>query len=361
MKKIEVKLKKNSYPIIIKRGLKNNILDYLKDDLGNFGIVITSPTVYKIYRPLIESNFKKEKFKIIVTADGEKTKSKAWAFKIINQILKLNQKNKKLFIVCLGGGTIGDLGGFVSSIYKRGIPYVQIPTTLLGQVDSSIGGKTAINLPQAKNIVGTFYQPKAVLIDPTFLNTLAKKELKEGLAEAIKYGLIKDKKLFYFLKNNHKKIITLEPSSIDKVIHACAKIKAIVVAEDEQEKKGIRTILNFGHTFAHGLEAASRYQKISHGKAVGLGILYASYLSEHLKKTSPAVTQEIEKTLKSFDLPVKNKFNSQEVLGAITHDKKFVSGKIRMVLIEEVGRVIVSTEINQDDLKKTLKKIKSID
>jgi 3-dehydroquinate synthase len=358
MIKIEVKLNNNPYPIIIKRGLKNNLSRYLKKlQLGNLGFVLTSPKVYKLYTKTIKKNFSGKRFKIIVSADGEKAKSKHWLSKIIKTILELDKQNKKPFIVCLGGGTIGDSGGFAASIYKRGIPCLQIPTTLIGQIDSSIGGKTAIDLPQAKNILGSFYQPKAVLIDPDFLTTLSKKDLREGLAEAIKYGIIKDKSLFSLIKNNSKKILNLEQGLINKIIYRCAKIKAEIVEEDEKEKKGIRTILNFGHTFAHGLEAASQYKKISHGKAVAIGMLYAAYLSYNLNRCSMQEVEKIKKVLESYGLPTKINFNPQKVLNSIKYDKKFTTGKIRMVLIKRIAKTEISTKITAQDLKKAFKKI----
>jgi len=358
MKKINLKLKKNPYAILIEPGLKTKFLSCLeKYSLGNFGFVITSRKVYKLYQKLIQKNFKSKDFKVIVAPNGEKAKSKYWLFAIIKEILKFDRADKEPFIVCLGGGTIGDLGGFAASIYKRGIPYTQIPTTLIGQIDSSIGGKTAIDLSEAKNILGSFYQPKAVLIDPTFLKTLSKKDFREGLAEAIKYGVIKDEELFYLIKNNPKKIIGLDPSLINKIIYKSAQIKANIVREDEKEKKGIRTILNFGHTFAHGIEAASKYQKISHGKAVGIGMLYAAHLSYQLNYCRKKEVEQIKAVLKLYNLPVKAEFDSQKVLAAIDYDKKFISGKIRMVLLRKIGKVMVSTKITAKNLKKAFKKI----
>ncbi|MCF7872944.1 MAG: 3-dehydroquinate synthase [Candidatus Omnitrophica bacterium] len=358
MTKIQVKLKNNPYPIIINENLKKNLSSLIeKYNLGNFGFVITSPKVYKLYKKIIKDNFSSKKFKIIVTANGEKAKSKYWLFTIIKKIIKTDKTTKNPFIICLGGGTIGDLGGFVASIYKRGIPYIQVPTTLVGQIDSSIGGKTAIDLPEAKNILGSFYQPKAVLIDPSFLKTLSKKDFKEGLAEAIKYGLIKDRELFFLIKNNPKKIINLDALLINKIIYKSAKIKARIVEEDEKEKKGIRTILNFGHTFAHGLESASKYKRISHGKAVAIGMFYAAHLSKQLGKCSNKIIEEIQAILKLYNLPIKIQFNPQELLKAISYDKKFTTGKIRMVLIQKIAKVEVSDKITTQNLKKSFKKI----
>ncbi|MCF7894919.1 MAG: 3-dehydroquinate synthase [Candidatus Omnitrophica bacterium] len=358
MNKIQVKLKNNPYSIIIEKNLKEKLSFLIeKYNLGNLGFVVTSPKVYKLYKKTIKDNFPSKKFKVIITADGEKAKSKYWLFTIIKEIIKADKASKKPFIICLGGGTIGDLGGFAASIYKRGIPYIQAPTTLIGQIDSSIGGKTAIDLPEAKNILGSFYQPKAVLIDPGFLKTLSKKDFKEGLAEAIKYGLIKDQNLFSLIKNNPGKIINLDISLINKIIYKSAKIKAKIVEKDEREKKGIRTILNFGHTFAHGLESVSKYKKVSHGKAVAIGMLYAAYLSQQLGKCSKKVVEEVKTILKLYNLPTRIQFDPKELLKAISYDKKFTTGKIRMVLIQKIAKVEVSDKITTRNLQKSFEKI----
>jgi len=274
--------------------------------------------------------------------------------KVVEEIVKADGWGKRLFLICLGGGTVGDLGGFAASIYKRGIPYVQIPTTLLSQIDSSIGGKTAIDLNEAKNILGTFYQPRAVFIDPAFLTTLPASEIKQGLAEAIKYGAIKDKRLFYFLKNNHKEIKELKPSYVLRLILACAAIKAKIVEEDEKELKGLRTILNFGHTLAHALESTLAYKKITHGQAVSLGMLYATTLSYLMKKCSRHDLQEISQIIKIFSLLAKISFNPLTLYKSLSYDKKFISGKIRMVLLKKIGQVEVVDGIPLPKIKKTL-------
>lgn len=355
---IRVNLKTNPYDIHIGRDLIKEVPSRVKKlNIGNFGIVITSPKIYSLHKKTINSAFKSGEYKIVKVADGEKAKSKEWLFKVINEMVKADTLKRKIFVVCLGGGTIGDLGGFAASIYKRGAPYVQVPTTLLAQIDSSIGGKTAIDLPQAKNILGSFFQPKAVFIDPNFLSTLPAKEIKEGLAEVIKYGVIKDEIFFNFLKKNYKEILRLEPSRVLKVISACAKIKAKIVGEDEKEKKGIRTILNFGHTFAHALESCSQYKNISHGKAVSLGMLYAAKLSVLLKKCGKKEAEKLLSALKLFSLPTKIKFNPSMLYNSLIYDKKFISGKIRMVLLKKIGKVEVVEGITPKNIKKILTRL----
>lgn len=356
MEIINIKLKKNPYKLHIGYNSFKKLPLLLKDlKLGNFGLVITSPKILTAHKKKIKSVLRGKNYKIITVADGEKAKSKKSLSKVIEEIIKVDTLNRKVFIICLGGGTVGDLGGFSASIYKRGIPYIQVPTTLLAQIDSSIGGKTAIDLKEAKNILGSFYQPKAVIIDPDFLSTLPNKEIKQGLAEAIKYGIIKNKDFFYFLANNSQKILNLDPIAILKVISVCAKIKATIVAADEKEDKGLRTILNFGHTLAHALESSSQYKKLSHGNAVSLGMLYAAQLSQTLGKCPQDDLEQVTNILKLFSLPTKIKFIFINLYKPLTYDKKFISGKIRMVLLNKIGQVEVVEGISPQKIKKTLK------
>jgi len=356
METIKVKLKDNPYNIYLEYNLTKRVPFFIeKLNLGNYGIILASQKVYSLYKKLLRGVFKKNYY-FLPVIDGERAKSKKWLFKVINEIIKIDKWCRKIFLVCVGGGSITDLGGFVASIYKRGIPYVHIPTTLLCQIDASIGGKTAINLKEAKNILGTFHQPKAVFIDPIFLKTIAKKEIREGIAEAIKYGIIKDKSFFYFLKRYHREIISLETSYILKLIFTCAKIKTNIVEEDEKEKKGVRTLLNFGHTFAHALESTYRYRKVSHGEAVAIGMVFAAYLSYFMGKCSFNKVEEIKEIMHLFSLPIRFSFDYLTLYKSINYDKKFISGKIRMVLLKEIGKVEVAEDIPPMVLRECLKK-----
>ncbi|MBU2474109.1 MAG: 3-dehydroquinate synthase [Candidatus Omnitrophica bacterium] len=355
-KTIPVRLKENSHYIHIGKGLFKTIASHIaKLNPGNFGIVITSPNIYAPYHKLILKNFKPGKYKIIQVVDGEAAKSKKWLFEVVEELIRANSWKRRPFIVCLGGGTIGDLGGFVAGIYKRGIPYIQIPTTFLAQIDSSIGGKTAIDSPRVKNILGVIYQPKAVFIDPDFLKTLPLSHFKEGLAEAVKYGVIKDPQLFNFLKTHHKKILQGDPSCILRVITACVAIKAKIVEQDEKETKSLRTILNFGHTFAHALEGSLKYRKISHGQAVALGMVYAANLSFNLGFCSQQPVSQIKEILELFGLPTTIRFNQLKAYQSLVYDKKFLTGRLRMVILEKIGKVRVSEAISPSEIKKTFK------
>jgi len=356
MKVVKVNLLKNSYSIYIKQNLFDGIASNIKKhNPGNFAVIITSRRVFALYKKNIEKSFANFACNIIVLPDGERAKAKASLFRVLQGVIKADTLNRKIFIVCLGGGTVGDVGGFAASIYKRGIPYFQVPTTLLSQIDASIGGKTAIDLKQAKNILGAFYQPRAVFIDPNFLNTLEEKQIIEGVAEAIKYAVIKNGAFFNFLSANSREIISLKTTSVLKVIDTCVDIKAKIVEADEKEKMGIRTMLNFGHTFAHALEAASKYKKVSHGQAVSLGMLYAAYLSNKLGLCNMNELCQIRDLLKKFGLPVKCKYDPKAIYKAMSYDKKNISGKFRLVLLREIGRVKVVDGISENLIAKTIK------
>jgi len=361
MKRISVDLKK-PYTIYIGKGAALSLKKHVKDlDLGNYGLVITNKTIYSLYKKRISKIFapdKKINFKFCVLPDTEKTKSFGSVLKTIDKVARESYK-KRVFFICLGGGVIGDLGAFIASIYKRGRPVVQIPTTLLSQIDSAIGGKTAIDLKVAKNLVGSFWQPSLVLSDLDFLKTLKASQIREGLAEAIKYGLIKDKKLFAFIEKEYQALLAKNRPKLLWLIYRCAAIKEKIVEKDEREEKGLRTILNFGHTIGHAIEASSNY-RVSHGKAVGLGMIAALHISQKeglgvSQKTIDRATALIEKV----GLPTKTKLKRSKVLKAMKKDKKFIREKTRMVLLKNIGSVVVKESIGLDNIKQGIKAIEA--
>ncbi len=356
MKIIKINLPKNSYNIYIKQRLFANITKHIGSIApGNFALIITSRLVLKLYEKDIATAFAGFPHSVFALPDGEGAKTKESLFKLLQKIINEDKLGRKVFIVCLGGGTIGDVGGFAAAIYKRGIPYIQVPTTLLSAIDASIGGKTAIDLKEAKNILGAFYHPRAVFIDPVFLGTLDSKQITEGIAEAVKYAVIRNQGFFDFLSANFREIISLEPASIAKVINTCAGIKARIVSADDTEKKGIRTVLNFGHTFAHALETASKYKKVSHGEAVAAGMLYAAYLSNRLGLCNMGELCRLRDLLKKFGLPVKHKYDFKAVYKTMHYDKKNISGKFRMALLVKIGRVKIVDGISERLVDKTIK------
>ncbi len=359
MKVINLKLKEDSYNIYLGNNTVEKIPSYLRrSNIGNFCVIITNRKIFHLHKNKIKKIIQSIPHRVIEVPDGERCKSKKWVFKIIDELVKVDGIKKRIFITCVGGGTIGDLGGFVASIYKRGIPYIQVPTTLLGCVDASIGGKTAINLKEAKNIVGTFYQPKSVFVDLNFLHTLPFRELKQGFAEVIKYAVIEDKELFNFLEANYQRVRKLDRRFIAPVIEKCIRIKAKIVEGDEKEKRGVRTILNFGHTLGHALEASLGYQrKLTHGEAIALGMICASFISSSLGLCSREERERIKRLIELYSLPTEFSFLPEKVLKSLSLDKKFVGG-IRMVLLERIGKTKVCKDVSLDLIKKSLRIIR---
>ncbi|MCK4249385.1 MAG: 3-dehydroquinate synthase, partial [Candidatus Omnitrophica bacterium] len=257
-------------------------------------------------------------------------------------------------ILSLSGGVIGDLSGFVAATYMRGIAYVQVPTTLLAQVDSSVGGKTGVNLLRGKNLVGAFYQPRLVYIDTDVLKTLSDDELKAGLAEVVKYGVIRDKKLFEYLEENIDKILKKDPAMLEHIIACSCRIKAEVVSEDEKES-GLRAILNYGHTIGHAIEATSGYGMYKHGQAVAIGMVYAGRIALKLEMISQEALQRQTDLLKKIGLPVElPDMDLTKITEAILLDKKIEADKIRFILPQRIGKVIIHPDISLDLTKEVL-------
>lgn len=360
MKTITVKLKKYSYKIIIGRDIMPSLGRYIcKLKIGDSAYIITNTAIKRRYASILSRALKGKgfncRFKLI--PDSEKSKSFTVANEVIQDIAHYDKK-RSFFIIAFGGGVIGDLAGFVSSIYKRGIPYVQLPTTLLAQVDSSIGGKTALDLNQGKNLVGAFYQPRLVFIDVTLLKTLPLRQLRAGLAEVIKYGLIKDSRLFTYLEQRHKDILRVNPAALEYIVSVCAQIKARIVQTDEREEKGIRTILNFGHTIGHAIEQAAGYTRYNHGEAVALGMLAETFISKRLKLIDNQTASRITHIIKAIGLPVKIKgISPKDVLTAHYHDKKFKGPQNRFVLIEGIGKAKIVKNIPLKIIQEGLKEI----
>lgn len=361
MKTVTVNLGRRKYLILIGANIISALPVYLKKlKLGNDAFIITNPLVRKvaglqIIKTLAAAGFR---VKIETIPDTEKSKSEPVAFKLINKIAAF-AKSKQPFIIALGGGVVGDLAGFVASIYKRGIPYIQAPTTLLAQIDSSIGGKVGIDLGSVKNLVGAFYQPRLVLCDIGFLKTLPRKQIISGLAEAIKYALIKDKNLFAYIENNYQRIIKCDTKSLEHIINRCVRIKAQIVAQDEKETKGIRTVLNFGHTIGHAIEAAGEFKTYSHGEAIAMGMLAAAEISRSMRiLVSNETPRRIKNLLLKLGLPVKAKgVKLEKILHAQSFDKKFIHGKNRLVLLKQIGHTVIKEGIPREIIRAAIKEI----
>jgi len=324
-------------------GLQKVVRQYA---LGNYAVIVTNPKINALYHRWIRDTFSSVPHAIMQVPDAEQAKSFTWLQKIIETIARQDAPvQRKVFLVCFGGGVVGDVAGCAASLYRRGIPYIQVPTTLLAQIDSSVGGKVAVNIPQGKNLVGSFYHPACVLTDSLFLKTLQNAQLQEGLSEALKYGLISDRALFSLLcsRPRQAQIFRRDPAILREIIIRCLRIKSSLVSKDEQEKKGLRTFLNFGHTIAHALEGCFSYQTLSHGKAVSLGMVAAAYISSRKGLCSSALVEKIEKTAAALGLPVRYLLGKKRaaIMRHLFYDKKFTTGTIRMVLIKNVGDVAV--------------------
>lgn len=358
MHKLRVRIGERSYDIVIGPGLiKKTGALLIKVKPGKDAVVVTNRAIFKMYAKALIPALKKAGFsvKFELVPDSEKAKSSKIATSLIDRIAAYD-KYKRIFLIALGGGVVGDLTGFVSSIYKRGVPYIQIPTTLLAQVDSSIGGKTAIDLSVAKNMAGAFYQPKIVISDISLLRSLSARQLKSGLAEIIKYGVIRDRKLFEFIENNYAKILKRDLRSLGRVIASSSGIKARVVEKDEFDKKGIRAILNYGHTVGHAIETASAYSgKYDHGEAVAIGMVASARIAEKLGMLSSRDAFRIETLIEKCGLPTKVKgLKLHAIYNALLHDKKFVNGKARMVLPVAIGKVKVVDNVPERVIKEVL-------
>ncbi len=346
--------RKDPYKIIIGANTvtKKNLLPLLKDH-KKLLLISDSGVPKSIIKNITAICKLKSKVLSFTIEKGEKSKSISNFNEIINFLAEKNFDRGDA-IIAVGGGVVGDISGYVASSYMRGIQYIQIPTTLLAQVDSSVGGKTAINISAGKNLVGAFYNPKGVIIDITSLKTLTKRELMAGLAEVIKYGLIKNKVLFDLLQQNTQKIMNLNNGVIEKMIYESISTKASIVTKDEKEK-GIRAILNFGHTVGHAIEAQSKYRKILHGEAVAKGMLVASKISLSENMITDTEFNKIRDLLRSykFDLSLEH-YKYSDLKPFIFRDKKIQKGKLNLILLTGISHAVISNKFDPNNLKKSI-------
>lgn len=342
-------------------------IHFLKDDFANSArliknqltedrlFIVSDSCVARLYRKKLDAIWKTHFKPVWLTfSAGEKYKTLATCEKLLIQLSK-SGANRKSLILALGGGVAGDVAGFVASIYMRGIHFVQMPSTLLAQVDSAVGGKTGVDLGTGKNLAGSFYQPQAVYVHTAFLKTLPEREFRCGLAEVIKYGMIADATLFLWLKNNVGRINRRDPDALKHIIKTSLKIKARVVAGDEREE-GQRAILNFGHTLGHAVETLSGYSTYSHGEAVAMGMIFATELSTRLGIGKPGMTSELTDLLKQFKLPVKlPPLGAKKYLDVIRRDKKAENLMVNFVLAQKIGKVKIQS-LPFEELKQCLPK-----
>ena len=353
MQTIQVDLGPSSYPITIGAGLLTN-RDLLDMQIpGRDLLIVTNTTVAKLYLAKLTGSFAQRRIAECILPDGEQHKTlqtAGWVF----DALVANKMNRDATVLALGGGVVGDIAGFAAASYQRGIGYVQMPTTLLAQVDSSVGGKTGVNHPGGKNLIGAFYQPQAVIADTDALATLPDRELKSGLAEVIKHGCVWDPLLFNWLERMTPKLLARDAEALTYAIGRSCEIKATVVARDEREHS-LRAILNFGHTFGHAIEAATGYVKYLHGEAVGLGMIIAADLSHRMGLIDAAVKERLRDILARTGLPTEApRIGAARAYELMQMDKKVMAGAIRLVLLEKLGRAIVTDRYPKAALDATL-------
>ena len=357
MKKINIPIDQNSYDVLLGHDIFNQLLDIIsKLKLNKNIMLIVDKNLYNIRKEEIDLLRKTYDGKLAVLAihATEKLKSFNTLQKIFTQLL-MNEYGRDTLLVALGGGIIGDVVGFASSIFSRGVQYIQVPTTLLAAVDSSVGGKTGINFENTKNIIGTFNQPKFVLIDSTLLTTLPKKEMISGLGEVIKYAYLANKDFYQYVLSNIDNIISKKQDVLEKIIEESVRFKGDVVANDEKET-GARKILNLGHTFAHALEVEQNY-KIKHGHAVIVGIACALYLSQRLNLLDDKKLESLLTLLVQIkDLIKISNVDLKKCYSIMKRDKKNRDGKIKFVLLKDIGNLIIDVEAKESDINYALKK-----
>ena len=352
MKKIIVNLKENSYPIFIGKNIVSNKKLYLAIKEKKIALITNKKIKALHFNSLKKNILKKEN---IILPDGEKYKNQKSITKIHDYLLK-NNFSRDSALIAFGGGVIGDITGFAASTYQRGIEFIQIPTTLLAMVDSSVGGKTGINHALGKNMIGSFHQPSAVIADTEILKTLPKRQFRAGMAEVIKYGIIKDKIFLKWILKEHENIKNLNNESIIKIIEKSCQIKANIVAQDEKEKN-VRALLNLGHTFGHAIENNLGYGKWLHGEAIACGFLIAADISVQRKTMKNAEYEEIKKILKIFKLPIKlpKNINLEKLYKTMLLDKKVKNNKIVFILPKNIGSAYTTNEIRKSMVMKALK------
>jgi 3-dehydroquinate synthase len=360
MHKIPVKLPQNPYEIAIARGILPQIgkeMSQLK--LGKKVLLVSNPEIYGYYGETVIKSLESAGFEVFyhLIPAGEQYKTIESITTLYDIALK-HRLERNSTLVALGGGVIGDMTGFGAATWLRGINFVQIPTSLLAMVDASIGGKTGVNHPQGKNLIGSFYQPKLVLIDPLVLKTLPEREFSAGMAEVIKYGIIWDENLFLALEKAQdlKSFETIDPELLQTIIKRSCQAKAEVVSKDEKESN-LRAILNYGHTIGHGIESLTNYDLIVHGEGVAMGMIAAGNIALNLKMWTKEENQRQENLIKKAGLPTKipHHLNPEDIINLLSNDKKVKDGKVRFILPTKIGKVEITDQVSRETLADVLK------
>ena len=357
---VHVALSDRAYDIFIGATIADRLDDALRgclrgsEDRISHAVLITDANVASLHAQPLQTAMAAHinKVDLITVEAGEQTKSLRQFEQLCEQVLALGADRHSLVVAC-GGGVVGDLAGFVAASFARGIRFLQVPTTLLAQVDSSVGGKTGVNLPGAKNMVGAFWQPSAVLIGVAELNTLPDRDYRAGLAEVVKYGVILDEEFFEYLEDNVDDINRRDPQVLEHIVTRCCRLKADVVEGDEREETGLRAVLNYGHTFCHAIEAETHYGAYLHGEAVAIGMLCASRLADQLGRIDPSITKRQQQLLQRLQLPITSPgLDPQQLMAAMMRDKKVAHGKLRLVLPTRLGHVELVSDVSEAEIKK---------
>ncbi|MGR9072675.1 MAG: 3-dehydroquinate synthase [Gammaproteobacteria bacterium] len=354
MKILQVDLGERSYPILIGPGLLSNeglLKRYIRSKQV---LIVTNETIEPLYLEKIRCGLDEFQVETLILPDGEQYKTLESASKIFDKLMQA-RFSRNSTLIALGGGVIGDIGGFAAACFQRGISFIQIPTTLLAQVDSSVGGKTGINHPLGKNMIGAFYQPKCVIADTMVLNTLEDRHLSAGIAEVIKYGLIRDEQFFCWLEKNIEGLVNRDNAALSYAIERSCMNKAEVVAEDERES-GIRATLNLGHTFGHAIETGMGYGKVLHGEAVAMGTCQAADLSKRLGYLTSEDIKRIHSLFHRARLPTVPPANlsKERFIELMSVDKKNVDGEIRLILLKKIGTALLPVSVDITILEATL-------
>jgi 3-dehydroquinate synthase len=349
-----VNLSENNYPIFIGESTSLSLQNYEDHLTGKDIAIVTNEVVAPLYLKEISSIFSNMNVIEYILPDGEQEKKLKNVHKIIDWLMEA-EFGRDATLIALGGGVVGDITGFTASIFMRGINFIQIPTTLLAQVDASVGGKTAVNHKSGKNLIGSFHQPKCVFCDSRFLATLDPAQVSAGLSEVIKYGLIHDGEFFQWLQKNIQQILSNDRESVEYIIQRSCAIKAEIVAQDEKEQS-IRALLNFGHTFGHAIEKLTGYGNWTHGDAVAVGMVLAARLSEKMSLITPKDIQDIENILTAAHLPISlPSVDPDEILAAMKSDKKVKNRNIQLVLLKNIGKAFLTADYPEEELLNILR------
>jgi len=356
LKTVQVKLPDNSYDIYIDNNLDDKIIEFFRQsNFSRTAFIVSDSNTGALYQEKITQLLQTAGYTVTgyMISAGEASKSMETAQILYTEVINAGL-DRKSPIIALGGGVVGDITGFIAATYMRGIPFIQIPTSLLAHVDSSVGGKVAVNHPLGKNLIGAFYQPKAVFIDISMLKTLPPREIATGLGEIIKYGLIYDKEFFSYIEDNSAKIFNYNENVLSQIIARSCEIKAAVVSTDEKEN-GLRAILNFGHTIGHAIERETNYIKYNHGEAVGIGMVAAAFISVKMNLIENSILPAIEHILQLCQLPQKcSNCAADAIYNDLFHDKKTIGGKINWVLLDDIGQVHLDNNVPESIVREAI-------